>query len=55
MDVDALKLKRQIRDWYNKHVNDTATLLKVAEVIKYHVQTEVGLACTTNNNKKEDI
>lgn len=35
MDMDTLKLKRQIRDWYNKHVNDPATLLKVAEVIKF--------------------
>ena len=53
--MEAIKLKRQVRDWLNKNVNDTATLLKVAEVIKYPVQAEGGgSACTTNNNKKED-
>lgn len=48
--MEAIKLKRQVRDWLNKNINDTATLLKVAEIIKYPVQAEGGSACITNNN-----
>lgn len=29
----VLKLKRQIRDYYNKNANDITTLLKVSEVL----------------------
>lgn len=47
MDADMRKLKRQIRDWYNKTTNDQATLLKVAEVIKYPVQAGTTPTCTT--------
>lgn len=34
---ETLKLKRQIRDWFNKNTNDQATLLKVASVINFPV------------------
>jgi hypothetical protein len=49
---EVLKLKRQVRDWLNKNVHDTATLLQVAEVIKYPVQTENGSECTKHKNNK---
>ena len=35
----TIKLKRQIRDHFNKKVHDQATLDKVAEVIKLDVNT----------------
>ena len=30
---DLIKYKRQVRDWYNKHVHSYKTIRKVAEVI----------------------
>jgi len=45
MDADIRKLKRQIRDWYNKTTNDQATLLKVASVINFP---------TPNKDKEDD-
>ena len=33
--MDKLKLKRRIRDWFNKNVDDEETLMKVAKVIGY--------------------
>ena len=33
MEEGTLKLKRQIRDFLNKHVKDVVTLRKVANVI----------------------
>ena len=35
MDQELLKLKRQIRDFFNKNVNDKVLLLKVACVIGF--------------------
>jgi len=32
---EVIKLKRQVRDHFNKTVHDAITLLKVAEVIDY--------------------
>lgn len=34
--MDKLKLKRQIRDWFNKYTNDEETLKQVAKVIGYN-------------------
>jgi hypothetical protein len=35
MDENTLKLKRQVRDHYNKSVNDEDTIKQVADVIGY--------------------
>jgi hypothetical protein len=40
MDDKTLKLKRQVRDHYNKKVHDRDTLVKVAEVIKFQIPKE---------------
>ena len=36
--MDILKLKRQIRDWFNKNVNDEQTLNEVGKVIGFRKQ-----------------
>ena len=40
MDDKTLKLKRQVRDHYNKKVHDRETLVKVAQVINYEIKEE---------------
>lgn len=37
---DVVKLKRQIRDYFNKNTNDMATLKGVAVLIGYKPQTD---------------
>jgi len=34
-DATLIKLKRQIRDWYNKYTNDRHTLEEVARTVGY--------------------
>ena len=40
IDEAILKLKRQIRDHFNKEVHDHGTLKKVAEVINFNTEKE---------------
>jgi hypothetical protein len=35
MDEQTLKLKRQVRDHYNKVVSDRSTIIAVAKIINY--------------------
>lgn len=37
---NVLKYKRQVRDWYNKHVHDEETINEVAKVIQYPKEEE---------------
>jgi len=39
MDENTLKLKRQVRDHYNKSVKDVDTIERVAEVIGYRKES----------------
>lgn len=52
MEIDVVKYKRQLRDWYNKNTFDLATLDMVAMVIGYK-QEETGSTCKTNTTYKE--
>ena len=38
---ELLKYKRQVRDWYNKHVHSFDTIRKVAEVINLNNAKEI--------------
>lgn len=40
MTADTLKLKRQIRDWYNKHVTDKQTIKEVGKVIGFNREVD---------------
>lgn len=43
MDDKTLKLKRQVRDYYNKHVNDEDTIEEVAKVIGFPLPDNMNI------------
>lgn len=42
---EITKFKRQLRDYYNKHVNDLAILKKMAEAINYPYPIKESTPC----------
>ena len=53
MDKDTLKYKRQVRDWYNKHVHDEETIDRVATIIRY--PKEEDACCTQHSTDTRDM